>query len=186
MPLLNTKDSQKALCKEIKTILGDSVTNVIVAEQSAPRVKNPYVAFKMLGINQLGSASYRENKDQPGLFDLTTDNEVLITFTAYGATSKDIIAKLMFFMYNDQLVIDRLLDIGFTVKGSPNLIDQSKLLETKFEQRSKVDMEFFMSITHTVDWGTIETVNLDSCYVGGAESNDPVHENSQTITSTED
>jgi hypothetical protein len=179
--MFSTAGLQIGLTKICKDILGENVTEVIVAEQAAPRPKNPYVSLKVLGTKQVGSANWRVSDSVSDMFDIITDNELLVSFSAYGATAQDIIFTLVFHLVNNLSVSDNLSALRLSLSEKPVIVDRTMLLETKFEQRRMCTARFTYVHVETVDYGVIEHITVDSTYKEGSISGTTVLTGSVTV-----
>jgi hypothetical protein len=178
--VFNTILLQKNLVAICANILGDTVTNCIVAEQAGPRPIAPYLTLKVLGSKQIGGATWRESETLD-MFDIITDNELLVSISTYGANAQDLLSTLLFHLTNNILVSDQLAAVGLSLSEKPSVVDKTLLLETKFEQRRMCTAKFMYTHLETVDYGVIEHITVNSEYKSGSISGNTVLEDTITV-----
>lgn len=138
---------------------------VIFYYPNAPRPSLPYVSLYMLNFSQIGD-DWTSPPDGVGDTEIIGDREFTLTINAYGADSFSILEKLRSSLQNDS-VLDTLREDNIAFVQQFPINDVSALLDTEFENRGSMDIQFRVAQDNESDDGLIETVEVDEEFKEG-------------------
>lgn len=174
--MLDTITLENSLYQTFQPIAG---CEVIFVRPDAPRPNSrDYVTLGIQNIRQLGREE-SSSPDHMGNATMWAHYSVIVEFTGYGPTSKNLLNALQFSLGKDS-VIDALwlLDIA-VVSHDDTLLDIPVFRDTIWEESSRFNATFHVRVTDTDTVGVIEQVTVTGELDGGV-INDPI-ETSLTI-----
>ena len=132
---------------------------LIMEDQDGPRPQGAYATMKLLTINQVGLPQISEPDATTLLVTAKAHYEVVMRFTGFRDTAKNITSNLNFDLINNPGVLDSFSAIGLEQFNSPVVSDIPVFRDTEWEQQSSTSLSYYMSHEETIDLSTIDTVN---------------------------
>lgn len=170
-----------ALVRQVETV---TKATCIVAEpetQNAPRPCKPYFTMKMTGpAGKSGDDSAEQIKDNLGVpttvWNRGGQRKLSVDFNCYGTTHEE--AYNLLTLWQGALELETvqaaLYASGIAVWLNGSVNDLSQLLNTAFEGRAQMQVDFGIASNLTEDLSSIDTVNVSGTVTDGASVNEAV------------
>lgn len=179
---INYDKLRKALVDEVQRV---TRLTCIVAEPEVPNVprpKRPYLTLKMVGpaIKQ-GDDSAQNVADDLGasteVWNRGGVRKLVVDFNCYGKSHEQAYDYLSLWQSSLDLetVQANLRKAGIAVWLATNVADLSALLNTGYEGRAHLQVEFGIASNLTEDLGSIETINVDGVLTSDQNIDNAVH-----------
>lgn len=156
--------------------LNDAGVTVYWDEPDGPRPPNPAVRFKFVsGPTMVGLDEMRPTDADPAAFAIVGPRTFILSASAYGDTSADLISTLQT-SASDPAKVQALgvAGVGILSFGPPR--DLSELLETKWERRHQVDVNLLVTEYVATAAGIIENLEATST-INPPDGGDPISGN---------
>ena len=150
---------------------------VIWYRPNAPRPDLPYVTLSMLSFSQVGW-DYIPRPDTNGDAELTGDREFTLQMQAFGDNAFGILEDIRTSLQKPS-VLDTLRDDGIVFVNQNEITNVTALLDTEWEPRASMDIQFRVAQTAEDDLGKIETVELQEILNDGQSD---IYDETVTIT----
>ena len=170
MSILIATDITPPVIAWIKQILPS--LQVIIDRPNVQRPTPPYLSIMMvtpiIKVGSRDSISYEHDEDNPDdtNFSVSGQRRFTLAVRAYGvSTGKaffdafDNMSKLQDSL-EDSVGREELTKAGLAVWNSNDILDVTELLESGYEPRAQLDIEFGIVSNRVVDLGAIETVKI--------------------------
>lgn len=159
-------DVYASLYDIVKAALPKSTT-LIWADQDGDRVKRPYVTMKVINPGTLlgrPEASYDEDADKDFVL---SQRSLTLSVNAFGVESEQKILELQQALSTEK--VSALMDArNISLIDEGTVADLSIVVDSGFETRFQLDIEFGWSMSVDDSVGTIETVIVNGEQVGPA------------------
>ena len=152
-------------------ILNDLVpagTPVIQNRQNpaAPRpTSDTYVDIVITNIDQVAREYFKE-VDENDFSPMVVDYSLMMQFRSLGSDAQNVMSSITYGM-NRPDIVDRFAnEAGLAYASETTATYIPALLESQFEERSQLEVKFFLSLTEEIDLGTIEVLeNAEGTYL---------------------
>lgn len=148
---------------------------VIIDRPNVPRPELPYITIMVSSpITKVGSRDSREHVDDT-TWNIGGQRRFTMSIRAYVSPSGKgfFDAQDMMIQLQDSLEDDNrrsiLTSAGLAVWFSSDILDVTELLETGYEPRAQLDVEFGIASNRETDFGAIETVQIEPTIDGNTE-----------------
>jgi len=133
------------------------VTQVVYADQNAPRPPRPFVTLRLTPLGTVGQ-SYIGEPDSDGVATILHDLELSCSVQAFGPCAMQITSTPLGSLER-ATVNDRFRSAGLAfIRDTAGILDVTALTGTEFEPRAQFDIEFRTTGQILDDIGFIETV----------------------------
>jgi hypothetical protein len=180
---LNFNVIRKAIVDEVQKVTGRTCIMLEAEAPNAPRPDKPYFGMKFLTpAGKFGDDSQSPVLDGSGnpttVWNFGGQRKMIVEFDCYGQSHEDAYNYLTLWQQALELETTQadLRLVGLAVCLNGEVADRSALLNTGFEGRAQMDVQFGIASNMTADLG-----EMDTAVVQGTVSHD---QGSQTITET--
>ncbi len=134
-------------------------TTVIFEDQAAPRPQGDYLTLKLTTIQPLARREEGQTNDQ-GLVAVFAYYLITFSFNSFRQNAKALMEQLRFSL-NLRTVLDQFLALGLGFSNTSPLIDIPMLLATEWEERTQMNVMFFVSGRDQDNLGFIQSTSID-------------------------
>lgn len=151
----------KAFYTWVKNFTGESV---IWWDQNGPRPERPYLTLRKSSLLPLGHDFYADVESVSGFTKIGGVRQLTLQINHYGVNSIGVLEGLCTSLWIEEYSL-LLREAGITFLNRLAIQDLTDLLDTRFEDRSQMDMLFLIgSQTDNVAVGVVEDVNGTGTY----------------------
>ena len=132
---------------------------VIWLYPNAPRPAVDYVSLYISTVTQVGWDWTQDPLDNTGVSSMVGDREFIVQAQAYGGDPVTVLQNLRTSLQK-QTVLDSLRVNGIVFFNWNPINDVTELVDSRFEQRASMDINFRIADVYTDNLGVISTVVL--------------------------
>jgi hypothetical protein len=164
--MINITYVRTALQELFSTIVGGSVPVIFAEQSNAPRpTQRPYITLKILGPKQIGYAEM-DGPNGSGIAGIRAQYTIRALLQGFGDGAIEQLNKIDF-SFNKPSIVDLAIEKSFAYHKSNGVRDITQFLDTKWEQRATLEIEFYISDEDTDDVGFIDSINNLSGEIDG-------------------
>lgn len=136
---------------------------VIWLYPNSPRPTVDYVSLYISTVTQVGWDWTQAPTDDSGISNMVGDREFIVQAQAYGGDPVTILNNLRTSLQK-QTVLDSLRINGIVFFNWNPINDVTELVDSRFEQRASMEINFRIADQYTDNLGVIDTVVLQEIY----------------------
>ena len=136
---------------------------VIWLYPNAPRPTVDYVSLYIATVTQIGWDWTQGPLDDTGISKMVGDREFVVQAQAYGRDPVTVLQNLRTSLQK-QTVLDTLRANGIVFFNWGAINDVTELIESRFEQRASMDINFRIADIYTDNLGNIDTVVIEEIF----------------------
>ena len=131
---------------------------------NAPRPTVDYLTLYLNTVTQIGWDWVQDPLDNTGVSQQVGDREMILQVQAYGGEPLTVLQNLRTSLQK-QTVLDSLRANGIVFVNWFPINDVTALVDSRFEPRASMDVQFRIADIYTDNLGVISTVELQEVYV---------------------
>lgn len=135
---------------------------------NAPRPQTTYITLNISTFNQMGWDYRPMPIDNAGNVLLKGDREFTLSVQAYGVNPMQILENLRTSLQSETN-LNQLREAGIAYFGQNSIIDISTLIDSRYELRAAMDLNFRIGQQYAEALGTIATAEVTEEFFNAAE-----------------